>query len=56
MFSAGDVQELAKLMKHCIDNPNEVIAKGEVARSLRRNYSSQVQCDQFETLFQEMMV
>lgn len=56
IFSAGDVQELAKLMNHCIENPSEVIAKGEMARSLRKNYNSQVQCDKFETLFQEMMV
>ena len=56
IFPAGDIHELAELMNYCIENPNEVIAKGEVAWSLRKNYSSEVQCDRFETLFLEMMV
>lgn len=56
IFPAGDIHELAKLMNNCIETPNEVIAKGEIARSLRKNYSSEVQCDQFEALFQELMV
>jgi glycosyltransferase involved in cell wall biosynthesis len=56
IFPAGDIHELAELMNYCIENPNVVIAKGEVARSLRKNYSSEVQCDKFETLFLEMMV
>ena len=56
IFPAGDIHELAELMNYCIENPNEVIAKGEVAWSLRKNYSSEVQCDRFETLFVEMMV
>jgi glycosyltransferase involved in cell wall biosynthesis len=56
IFPAGDIHELVELMNYCIENPNVVIAKGEVARSLRKNYSSEVQCDKFETLFLEMMV
>jgi glycosyltransferase involved in cell wall biosynthesis len=56
IFPAGDIQELAKSMNHCIKNPGEVISKGVTARSLRKNYSSQVQCDQFAMLFQELMV
>jgi glycosyltransferase involved in cell wall biosynthesis len=56
IFPAGDIQELAKSMNHCIKNPKDVISKGMNARSLRANYNSHVQCDRFETLFQEMMV
>jgi glycosyltransferase involved in cell wall biosynthesis len=55
IFPAGDVQELAKWMRHCIENPDEVFLKGKNAQSLRSNYSSQVQCDKFEALFQEML-
>ena len=56
IFPAGDVQELVKLMKNCIENPNAVIAKGLTAQSLRKNYSAQVQCDDFESVFQEIML
>ncbi len=55
IFPAGDAQELAKLMQYCIANPDEVFFKGKNAQSLRTNYSSQVQCDKFEVLFQEML-
>jgi glycosyltransferase involved in cell wall biosynthesis len=55
IFPAGDALELAKLMQHCIENPDEVFFKGKNAQSLRANYSSQVQCDKFEVLFQEML-
>lgn len=56
IFPAGDIQELAKLMNNCIKNPSEVISKGLNALALRKNYSSQVQCDHFEALFKELMV
>lgn len=56
IFPAGDIQELAKLMNNCIRNPSEVISKGVKALTLRKNYSSQVQCDHFEALFKELMV
>lgn len=56
IFPAGNVQELAKLMNHCINNTSEIIEKGLFARSLRNQYSAQIQCDQYETLFQEMLV
>lgn len=56
IFPAGDIQELAKSMTYCINNPLEVVSKGANARALRQSYSSQVQCDKFEALFQKMMV
>jgi glycosyltransferase involved in cell wall biosynthesis len=56
IFPAGDIEELAKLMNHCIKNPNEVISKGVTARSFKKNYSSQVQSERFEMIFQAMMV
>jgi glycosyltransferase involved in cell wall biosynthesis len=56
IFPAGDVQELAKLMNHCINHPQEVRSKGVNAQLLRESYSSHVQCDRFETLFQELTV
>lgn len=56
IFSAGNVHELAELMNYCIENPSEVIAKGEFAWSLRENYSSKAQCEKFENLFLEMMI
>jgi glycosyltransferase involved in cell wall biosynthesis len=56
IFSAGDAQQLARLMHHCIANPEEVFLKGQNAQSLRSSYSSQVQCDKFEVLFQDMLL
>lgn len=56
IFPAGNVQELARLMNHCIQNPKEVVAKGVTAFSSRKKYNPQIQCDQFETLFQELIV
>jgi glycosyltransferase involved in cell wall biosynthesis len=54
IFPAGDSQELAKLMNNCINHPQDVRSKGGNAQLLRDSYSSQVQCDRFETLFQEL--
>jgi glycosyltransferase involved in cell wall biosynthesis len=54
IFPAGDEIELAKVMRHCIDHPDEVVAKGLMALQSRNNYEAEHQCDQFELLFQEL--
>jgi glycosyltransferase involved in cell wall biosynthesis len=55
IFSAGDEIQLAGVMGHCIANPGEVVSKGALALQSRANYEAENQCDQFESLYQELM-
>jgi glycosyltransferase involved in cell wall biosynthesis len=55
IFSAGDEIQLARVMGHCIANPGEVVSKGALALQSRANYEAENQCDQFESLYQELM-
>jgi glycosyltransferase involved in cell wall biosynthesis len=56
VFPAGDAFKLAQAMQHCIEHPEDVIAKGAGALQTRHSYSAQTQCTTFESLFQELLV
>ena len=55
IFKAGDATDLAKVMLHCIDSPNEVLAKSQAALSMREQYSLEKQTHLFETLLTQVL-
>jgi glycosyltransferase involved in cell wall biosynthesis len=55
LFPAGNTPELAALMRHCMEHPPSVSAKGAAALALRDRYTAQRQTDAFEALCNEVM-